>query len=158
RDAAEHAVEPVLRRLLGSKAQGTLEEVDGRVQACVLKLRRATPLDDRGSHLALDQLTEDVFLQRLDQPRLAQARLADHDDHLAHSLLRPLPVVLEKAYLVVATGQRRQMQRRRGCERAGGRQSSLDAIELDRSGQSPDSLVAETGALELVSEQLACDV
>src|SRR5262249_40104185 len=80
----------------------------GRVQPGVLVVRRAAPFDNRCVPLSLDHLPQDLLLQRIDQARLAQARLADEEHDLTHPLAGLLPAVLEKADLVVAAGERRQ--------------------------------------------------
>ena len=109
--SVKHPVEPVLRRLLSIEGQSPLVEVDGRVQPRVLEVRRAAPLDDGRVHFPFDHLPQDVFLHRMHQARLAQARLADEQDDLPHALPGLLPAIREQADLVIAARQRRQLRR-----------------------------------------------
>ena len=115
--AVEQPVEPGLGWLVGSEAEGPLKEFDGRVQRRVLVLRRAAPLDDRRVRLSFDHPPQDVLLQRMHEARLAQARLADEQDDLAHALEGLLPALLQKADLVVAAGEWREPDRPRHLDR-----------------------------------------
>src|SRR5262249_21769136 len=70
--AVQQPVKPPLRRLVVPEADPPLAKANDRVQPRVLVVRRAPPLDNRRVHLPLDQLTQDVLLQRVRQARLAQ--------------------------------------------------------------------------------------
>src|SRR5262249_18706004 len=118
------------RRSLPIEGEKALKEIDGREQAAVLRLARATPLDDRRAvpsnrtgwpptadrrRLRLRRrvrragaLACDDLFQGVQEPRLAQSRLADEEHDLARALLSPFPAIFEQADLVIAPGQRRQ--------------------------------------------------
>ena len=102
----QQPVEPGLRRLLVLECQGTLVEVNGRVESGVLKMRRAAPFDDGGVYFPFNHLSQDVLLHRVDQARFAQARFADEQDDLPHAVPGPLPAIHEQADLLVAARQR----------------------------------------------------
>ena len=146
-------VEPGRRRLLTAEGEGPLVEVDGRVQPAVLVMRRATPLDDGRVHFPFDHLPQDVLLQRVHDAGLAQARLADEQDDLAHALLGLLPAVFEQVDFVIAAGQRREPGRARHLDGATGFADPLDQEELDGLGDALDLAVAEAGAVELGPDQ-----
>ena len=65
-------------------------------------------LDLRGAHLPFDQLPQDMLLQGVHHAGLAQARLSDEKDNLAHAFLRLLPAVFQQVDLVITAGQRRE--------------------------------------------------
>ena len=95
-----------------------------------------------------DHLPQDVLLQRVHQPRLAQARLADEQDDLAHALLGLLPAVLQQADLVVAAGQRREPRRFRDLDGARGPSPSPRTRKSSTGcGHPLDLAVAEAGAV-----------
>ena len=102
----QQPVEPGLWWLLAIEGEGTLVEVDGRVEPGVLKMRRAAPLDDGCVHFPFNHLSQDVLLHRVDQARFAQARFADEQDDLPHAVPGPLPAIHEQADLLVAARQR----------------------------------------------------
>ena len=81
----------------GSKFEGALEEVDGRIQPRVLEMGRAAPFDDRRVGLAFDELTEDMVFQCVDQPRFAQARFTDRAARPGPCPRRLLPPIFEQA-------------------------------------------------------------
>ena len=101
----QHPVEPGLRRFLAAEGEGPFVEVDGRVESRVLEVWRAAPLDHGCVYLTFDHLSQDVLLQRVDQARLAQSRLADEQHDLPHAFTRLIPATREQAHLLVAAGQ-----------------------------------------------------
>ena len=119
----------------------------------VLVVRRATPLDDGRVHLPFDHLPQDVLLQGVHHAGLAQARLADEQDDLAHALLGLLPAVFEQVDLVIAAGQRREPGRTRRLDGAAGLADPLDQEEFDGLCHALDLAVAEAGAVELDPDQ-----
>src|SRR4051812_44578555 len=102
----EQSLEPVAGRFLAAEGERVFVEVDGRVQPGVLEVRRTSPLDDRCVHCAFGYLAEDVLLERVDQPRLAQPRLPDEQNDLAHAFLSLLPAILQKVDFKIAARQR----------------------------------------------------
>ena len=79
----------------------------------------------------------------VDQPRFAQARLADQQHDLTHPLVGLLPAIREEAHLMVATGQRRESGRCRRFDQAAGRGDPLDAKQADRLGHPLDFLCTQ---------------
>ena len=163
---ADQPVEPVGRRLVAAEAEKPLEEVADRVEAAVLVVRRTTPFDDGRALCGLDAgrrrvgglarvtgLLPDMLLDRVHQPRLAQARLADEQHDLAHALLGLLPAVLEQADLVVAAGQRREPRPLRDLDGVEVLAESLHQEELDGLRHPLDLAVAEAGAVEMAADQ-----
>ena len=94
-----------------------------------------------------------MLLQRVYEPRLAQARLADEQHDLTHAFLSLFPALLQQTHLVVAAGERRQPSRPRGVDRAARERGSHHAEELDRLGHPLDLLVAKGLAVELSLDQ-----
>ena len=156
--AVQHPVEPGLRRFLAVEGEGPFVEVDGRIESRVLEMRRAAPLDDGCVHFPFDHLSQDVLLHRVDQARLAQARLADQQDDLPHALLGLLPAIREQADLLIAAGQRRELRRGHRVDRTPGHRDVLDPEQLDGLGDALDLLPAERGALKLPLEQAMAGV
>ena len=163
----DQPVEPVGRRLVAAEAEKPLEEVDDRVEAAVLVVRRTTPFDDGRALCGLDAgrrrvggglarvtgLLQDMLLDRVHQPRLAQARLADEQHDLAHALLGLLPAVLQQADLVVAAGQRREPRPLRDLDGVEVLAESLHQEEFDGLRDPLDLAVAEAGAVEIAADQ-----
>ena len=104
-EAVEQPLEPGLWRLLAIERERALVEIDGRVQPRVLEVRRAAPLDDGRVHLSFHHLSQDVLLHRVNQARLAQARLADQQHDLPHAFAGLLPAIHQQADLLVTAGQ-----------------------------------------------------
>ncbi len=130
----EQPIEAGPRRLFGAEGEAPLVEVDGRVQPCVLEVRRAAPLDDGRIHLSFDHLAQDMLLHRVYQARLTDARLAGEKNDLPNPLLGLLPAILEQADLVIAAGQRCKPGRPHRLDGAAGladdRRTRKSSIEL----------------------------
>ena len=94
--------EPLLRRHVGA-AEALAAPFGDRVQRRVLQKLRTTPFDPGMRRVAQPRL------KFLDQPRLAQARLANDQHQLPVALPRPLPAPHQHGDFLVATDQRREM-------------------------------------------------
>jgi hypothetical protein len=113
------ATELVTRRIIAPKAQQSVEEIAGRVQACVLESLRATPLNDRRVLRGVLGLPLHEMFHCRHETRFAQTRLADQQHNLTHPFLRLLPTVLQEADLRITTGQRRESGRCGGIDLPG---------------------------------------
>ena len=79
----------------------------------------------------------------MDEPRLADARLADQGDDLAVAAAGPFGRALERGKLRLASHETGQTARRRGLEPPTRRLGSAQLIGLDRLGDAADRGRAE---------------
>src|SRR5918992_556182 len=85
-------------------------------------------------------LVGEALAQRAHDPRLADARLAREQHHLALALLGPLPAIDEEADLVLAPDQRRELLAVQRLEAAFGATFAFDAPRGQRLGEAPQPL------------------
>ena len=78
------------------------------------------------------RLVAEALAQRPDQARLADARLAREQDHLAIAVLGPTPPLQQDAELVLAPDQRRQTLAMQRLEAALGATLAVDAPRRER--------------------------
>ncbi len=98
----EQAVEAILGRFVAVEVERTLERINRRVKSRVVKMGRAAPLDHRVVGRGVATLAANVTFERVDEARFSQARLADDEHNLPHSLLSLFPAILEQMHLVIA--------------------------------------------------------
>src|SRR6516164_9390385 len=94
--------ELLLRRYIGT-AKALAAPFGNRMQRRVLQKLRATPFDPGVRGIAQPRM------EFLNEPRLADPRLADDEHQLAVALPRSLPAPHQHGDFLVATHQRRQM-------------------------------------------------
>ena len=96
----------------------------------------------------------DALLDDVDQPRLADARLAHQEDRLADPLAGLLPAILEQAHLEVAADQGGQAGRAGDVDPAPRRAPAEHAEELQRPGQPLDRVASQALAHEVSLDQV----
>ena len=116
----------ISRALFASSVDESLQIIRYRVELRVLKLFRASPVDENRTIVSLicpllvpfQRTLMALPLQGLDEclheTRLAQASFADHEDNLTHSFLRLFPPIFEKTQFGISPRQRR-LPRLRGA-------------------------------------------
>ena len=106
--------------VMGGEARRPLQLCDDRVERAVGVVGRAE-MADRDVRLARQLLTKGA-----QQPRLADARLARDQDHLAVAVLGPAPALQQHGQLVLTSDQRRHALPMEGLEAAIGGAFALD--------------------------------
>ena len=94
-----------------------------------------------------------MLLQRIDEARFAQARLADEQDDLPRSLRGLLPAILEQTHLVVAARERRDLGRTRHLNGAARVGEPHDLKDFDRLRHALELPAAKIDAVEATADQ-----
>src|ERR671919_1652790 len=94
------------------------------------------------------RLVAEALAQRPDHPRLADARLAREQHHLAVAVLGPGPAFQENRQLLVAPDQRREPLAVQRLESALGAAFALDPESRERLGEALQAHGSEIGQLE----------
>ena len=147
---SEHRLElgePVRGFVTGGEARRPLELRDDRVEHTIGVVGRAE-IAQCEVRLIGQLLTEGV-----QQPRLADARLARNQDDLAVAVLGPAPALHEHGQLVLTSDQRRQALPMEGFEAAIGGAFALNPEGGDRLCEALDQDWSEVGQLEQTADQ-----
>ena len=139
--------EPVRGFVMGGEARRPLELRYDRVEHTIGVVGRAE-MANRDVRLARQLLTKGV-----QQPRLANARLAGDQDHLTVAVLGPAPAIQQHGQLVLTTDQWRQALPMEGLEAAIGAAFALDPEGGDRLREPLDPGRTEVGQLEQRADQ-----
>ena len=115
-------------RFVAVELERPFEAVDGRVEGAIDMVRRALQ-----AQRALDLVLQ-ALAQRIQDARLADARLSREQHHLAFAFLRESPALGEKSDLLLAPHQGRQPRVGSGLEAAGRGADPDDAPGAGRLG------------------------
>ena len=99
------------------------------------------------------RLARQLLTKGVQQPRLANARVACDQDHLAVAVLRPAPALQQHGQLVLTSDQWREALPMEGLEAAIGGAFALDPEGGDRLWETFDLGRAEVGQLEQTADQ-----
>ena len=133
----------------GQASRGERQPVDGGAEGTGLLMWRGLQ-----PHQVMRLGAHRVF-QRRQQPRLAQARLGDQQDHLAIAAARGGPAILQEAELPFPSGQRGQPGPAAGLETALGVARALDHEGGDRRGKPLERVRSQRLDVEAPVQQIA---
>ena len=134
--------------ITGQAARGARQPVDGGAQGTGLLMGRGLQ-----AHQVM-RLGADRLLQRRQQPRLAQARLGDQQDHLAIAAAGGGPAILQQAELPFPSGQRGQPGPAAGLEAALGVARALDREDRHRLGEPLERVRSQRLDVEAPMQQI----